>query len=103
MPPKQNSAAKLGSLGANGQVMTKFSFKCDLLGLNCTGLTFMVFKKKKKETFEHLKEYLKIGRFVKNLEFWLPFRMLSVPHDDELLNVKPDSPEKQSPALPPVS
>lgn len=50
--PEQNSAAKLGSVGANGQAMTKFTFKCDLLGLNFIGLTFMMLKNK---TFEHLK------------------------------------------------
>ena len=65
----QDSSAKLGSVGANGQATAKFSFKCDWLSPNCIDLIFLVLKKKT-QTFKDLK-YLKIGRFVKNLDFWL--------------------------------
>lgn len=46
MPPKEDSSAKRGSVGANGQIIAEFSFKSDLLSLNYIGLIFLVLKKK---------------------------------------------------------
>lgn len=86
MPPKEDSSAKRGSVGANGQIIAEFSFKSDLLSLNYIGLIFLVLKKN--QTFEDVK-YLKIGRLSK---IWIfgssqRIRMLSIPHGDKPLNM----------------
>lgn len=74
MPLEQDSAAKPGSVGADGQAMTRFGFvtklgfKCDLLDLDFKELTFMMFFLKKIKHLKYLKQICQKSRFLASTE-----------------------------------